>query len=116
MKEFVLMFRMDITNEKAQPTKDQMEMYIQQWMVWINEIAENGQLADGGNHFSKEGRVLKPNGEIIEKPHIAGDISVAGYIVILADNMDGAMKIAKKCPILNGENTSGEIRETAQPG
>lgn len=116
MKEFVLLFRMDITNEKVQPTKEQMKIYMQQWTVWINKISENGQLADGGNHFSKEGRVLKPNGEIIEKPHTADDISVAGYLIILADNMNEAIKIAKKCPILNGENTSVEIRETAQPG
>ena len=44
MKEFVLLFRMDITNEDAQPTKKQMESYMQQWMSWINEIAENGWL------------------------------------------------------------------------
>jgi hypothetical protein len=27
MKEFVLMFRMDITNQEAQPTKEQMNIY-----------------------------------------------------------------------------------------
>jgi hypothetical protein len=116
MKEFVLMFRMDITNQKEQPTKKQMEVYMQQWMAWINEIEKNGQLAEGGNHFSKEGRVLKPNGEIIDKPHTANDISVAGYIIILADSIEEATRIAQKCPILNGENTSVEIREAAQPG
>lgn len=116
MKEFVLLFRMDITNAEAQPTKKQMETYLQQWMSWINEIADNNQLADGGNHFSPQGRVLKPNNEVIEMPHIADDNSVAGYIIILADNLDEATKIAKKCPILNGQNTSVEIRETATPG
>ncbi len=49
MKEFVLLFRMDITNKEAQPTKKQMESYMQQWMSWINEIAGNNQLANGGN-------------------------------------------------------------------
>lgn len=116
MKEFVLLFRMDITNEEAQPTKEQMESYMQQWMGWINEIAGNNQLADGGNHFSRQGRVLKPNNEVIEAPHIADNNSVAGYIIILADNLDEATKIAKKCPILNGQNVSVEIRETATPG
>lgn len=116
MKEFVLLFRMDITNAEAQPTKKQMETYLQQWMSWINEIADNNQLADGGNHFSPQGRVLKPNNEVIEMPHIADDNSVAGYIIILADNLEEATKIAKKCPILNGQNTSVEIRKTATPG
>lgn len=113
MKEFVLLFRMDITNAAAQPTKKQMETYMQQWMRWINEIVEKDQLADGGNHLSRKGRVLKPNNEVIEMPHIADNNSIAGYIIVLAKNLDEATKIAEKCPILNGQNTSVEIRETA---
>lgn len=116
MKEFVLLFRMDITNKEAQPTKKQMEIYMQQWMSWIKEIAGKDQLADGGNHFSKKGRVLKPNNEVIEAPYISENNSVAGYIIVLAKNLDEATKIAKKCPILNGQNTSVEIREKAKPG
>ncbi len=116
MKEFVLLFRMDLTNKAAQPSKKQMEAYMQQWMSWINEIAGNDQLADGGNHFSGQGRVLKPNNEITETPHIADNNSITGYIIVLAKNLDEATKIAKKCPILKGQNTSVEIRETATPG
>lgn len=116
MKEFVLLFRMDITNEEAQPTKKQMETYMQQWLSWINEIAVNDQLADGGNHFSQQGRVLKSNNEVVETPHIADNNSIAGYIIVLAENLDEASKIAKRCPILNGQNTSVEIRETATTG
>lgn len=89
---------------------------MQQWMKWINGIAKNEQLADGGNHFSRQGRVLKPQNQIIDTPYIADNNSVAGYIIILADNIEGATEIAQKCPILNGENTSVEIREVAIPG
>lgn len=116
MKEFVLLFRMDLTNQEAQPSQEQMAIYMQQWMAWINQIASNNQLADGGNHFSKEGRVLKPNNEVVETPHISDNNSIAGYIIITAENIDEATKIAKQCPILNGQNTSVEIRETATPG
>lgn len=116
MKEFVLLFRMDIANNENQPSEKQMEIYMNQWMNWINEIASNNQLADGGNHFSRQGRVLKPNKVVIETPHIADNNSVAGYIIILAKNINEATKIAKKCPILNGQNTSVEIRETETPG
>jgi hypothetical protein len=68
---------MDIINKAAKPTKKQIETYIQLRMEWINEIADNGQLADGGNHFSGKGRVLKPNNEIIDTPHIADNNSVS---------------------------------------
>ncbi|MBI5372422.1 MAG: transcription initiation protein [Sphingobacteriales bacterium] len=115
MRKFVLLFRMDIARKEAQPTRKQMETYMQQWIRWIDEIADNDQLANGGNHFSLQGRVLKPNNEVIETPHVADNNSVAGYIIVLAKNIDEATKIAKKCPILNGRNTSVEIRETATP-
>ncbi|HRZ97073.1 MAG TPA: hypothetical protein P5084_05915 [Paludibacter sp.] len=115
MKEYVLLFRMDITNKEAQPTKKQMEIYMQQWMEWINEIDDNDQLADGGNHFSRQGRVLKSTNEIIESPYISDNNSIAGYIIILANSLDDATKVAIKCPILNGPNTSIEIREAATP-
>lgn len=113
MKEFLLLFRMDITSPEAQPTDEQMEIYMEQWMEWIDEIADNDQLGEGGHHLSKQGRVIKSNNETIETPYIAEKISVAGYILVLAKNLDEATTIAKKCPILNGPNTSVEIRETA---
>lgn len=115
MKEFVLLFRMDIMNKEVQPTKKQMAIYMQQWMQWINEIDRNEQLADGGNHLSGKGRVLASDNKIMDSPYIEDNISVAGYIIILAENLDSATIIAGKCPILNGENTSVEIREVAAP-
>jgi hypothetical protein len=116
MKTFVLLFRMDLSNKEAQPSPAQMEIYMHQWMEWIHKIAENDQLADGGNHFSRQGRVLKPNNEVVESPHIADKNSIAGYIIVWAESLDEATRIAKKCPILNGQNTSVEIRQTATPG
>ncbi|MBO9592193.1 MAG: transcription initiation protein [Niabella sp.] len=115
MKEFVFLFRMDITNEAEQPTAKQMEIYMQQWMRWIDGIAGNGQLADGGNHLSRRGRLLTSNNQVIETPYISNNHSVAGYIIVRARDLDDATAIAKKCPILNGQNTSVEVRETAAP-
>ncbi len=116
MKEFVLLFRMDLTTEDAQPSKEQMEIYMQQWMEWINEISDKGYLADGGNHLSKSGKVLRPKNKITDGPYIENKESVAGYIIVLAKNLDNAVKLAKKCPILEGQGTSVEIREIGSPG
>lgn len=116
MKEFALIFRMDITTMEAQPIEEQMRGYMQQWMSWISYIEDKGQLADGGNYFSREGRILKAGKSIIEGPYIADSNSVAGYILIWATDMDDATRVAEKCPILQGENTSVEIREVGHPG
>jgi len=116
MKEFVLLFRMDITSREAQPSEEQMKIYMEQWMKWVNEISKNGKLANGGNHFSKNGKVLKPNSTVTDGPYTVNKESVAGYLIILAKDIDDAVLVAKKCPILQGEGTSVEIRETATPG
>jgi hypothetical protein len=116
MKDYVLMFRMDITTAGAQPTAQQMKVYMKQWEQWINGIESRGNLAEGGNHFSREGKVLKPHNTITDGPYTAGNESVVGYLVIHAKDMKDAVSMAEKCPILAGEGTSVEIRETASPG
>ena len=116
MKEFVLLFRMDITTEEAQPSAAQMEWYMAEWMAWINRIAGKGQLAAGGNHLAREGKLLKPNEVIIDGPYISNRESVAGYILILAKDMDDAIGMAKECPILKGEGTSVEVRQVSAAG
>lgn len=116
MKEYVLLFRMDITTENAQPTAEQMLDYMNSWMKWIVSIASTGQLAEGGHHFSTAGKVVKPSNVTIDGPYVADKESVAGYIIVWAKDMDDALSIAQNCPILGGEGTSVEIRETATPG
>lgn len=115
MKEFVLIFRMDILTKEIQPSPEQMELYMTQWMEWINDISAQNQLADGGNHLSYSGKVLRPNNVMTDEPYSVNKESVAGYIIILAKDIDDAVRIAKKCPILQGEGTSVEVRETATP-
>ena len=116
MKEFVLIFRMDITTEEIQPSSEQMKIYMSQWMEWINEISAQNKLAGGGNHLSKSGKVLRPKNAMVDGPYTVNGESVAGYIIIHAKDIDDAVLIAKKCPILNGEGTSVEVRETENPG
>ncbi|MES2691221.1 MAG: YciI family protein [Bacteroidota bacterium] len=116
MKEFILLFRMDILTPEAQPSAEQMQSYMNMWMKWIGEIAMQKRLADGGNHMVPSGRVIRPGNNISRQPYSVNNESVAGYIIVLAKDLDEATTIAEKCPILQGEGTSVEVRETAIPG
>jgi len=116
MKEFALLFRTDFAPEKPQPTKEKMKEYMEEWMEWIDFIGEEGQLSDTGNQFSNEGKVLSPGDKESDGPFLGTNQAVAGYIIVLAKNMDDAVTLARKCPILKGENTSIEIRELQMTG
>lgn len=116
MKEFALLFRMDIATEEARPRKEQMKRYMRDWMSWLASISAQEQLADGGNHFSREGVVLSSKNRLTQGPYISESISVAGYVLIWAKDLQDAITIAQRCPILDGDNTSVEIREVAAPG
>lgn len=111
MYEFVLILRMDITTKKTQPTPEQMEIFMKQWEEWIDDIAAKNKLADWGNKLSTEGRVIKPNDVITDGPYTEKRESIAGYIIIKATSFDEAVSIAKDCPVLQGEDTSVEVRK-----
>lgn len=112
MNTFILIFRMDITSPEVQPTPEQMETYMEQWNVWTDTIITGGKMA-GGNHLSTDGRVLRPNNSISTGPYTQNKESVAGYILITANDINEAIKIAQACPILQGEGTSVEVRQIA---
>lgn len=113
MKEFVLIFRMDILDPSAQPTAEQMKVYMQDWMQWIGNISSKQMMGDGGNHLLTSGKVLRPDNVMTDGPYEANKESVAGYIIVNCRDMDEAIFIAKNCPILKGSGTSVEVRETA---
>ena len=115
MKHFMLIFRMDLENPAAQPTQQQLDRYMVDWRQWIASIDEAGLLAAGGNHLSKDGRVLR-KGSVQQSLYSANHESIAGYILIRSESQAGAVEIASRCPILNGEGTSVEVREVADPG
>ncbi|MFN3022024.1 YciI family protein [Chryseobacterium sp. TY3] len=111
MQEFTLIFRMNLTSGTP-PTPEQMKTYMDNWMKWINSILNQGKLASGGNSFLPHiGRVLKSDNNISDEIYVADKQSLAGYIVVYANDIEGATILAKDCPILQGQNTSVEIRQ-----
>ena len=110
MSEYILIFRMDLITPEKQPTPEQMKGYMVQWNEWVNGIATNNKLA-GGNHLSAEGKVIKQNSQVTDGPYAFSGQSVAGYLIIRANDLDEALVTASACPILNGESNSVEVRE-----
>lgn len=47
MRQFALILRMDILSPDAQPSPEQMRLYMEQWGEWIGWIQSQGRLEEG---------------------------------------------------------------------
>ena len=99
MTEFMMIFRNEY-NPSFTPTDEQMEASIKQWQDWIGGIAAQGKFA-GTNRLGYEGKTLKPNNVIADGPYAEVKEIVGGYVLVIANNLEDALKLAEGCPILN---------------
>jgi len=72
------------------PTKEIMDA----WSKWFASIRD--KIVDNGNPFGP-GREITSKGT---KKLPQDKIAITGYLIINADNIDEAEKIAKRCPII----------------
>src|SRR6185295_6756070 len=110
MDEFLLLMRLDILTKEAQPSPEQLQVYMKQYHDWVGGIAAQNKFL-GGKGLSTEGKVLKSNKVVTDGPYAEIKESIAGYIIIRAKDFDEAVKIATGCPILLGEGNSVEVRK-----
>jgi hypothetical protein len=113
MKEFMLVFRADY-NDISSVSKEETQDRNNRWMEWIDHLVTNNRLAEGGNHLTPEGKVLRGKDITSDGPFREVKESMLGYILIYAVSFSEAIELARACPILTGENTSVEIREIGE--
>ena len=95
----MMIFRNDY-NPSFKPSPGQMQASIKQWQDWIGGIAAQGKFIST-NRLGFEGKTLKPNNVIADGPYAEVKEIVGGYILVKANSIDEAMKLAEGCPILN---------------
>jgi hypothetical protein len=102
--EFLLIFR-DTDLEKRLP-HDQVKESMQRFNEWMERWSKRGHLK-GGQPLSSEGRVVAKAKErvVIDGPFSESKEVVGGYIIVSADNLDEATKIAEDWPQLDYGST-----------
>ena len=89
MKKFVFLYN---SEPNAIPSASDMDV----WMLWFDSIKES--IVDMGNPFTDGMLVTSgPAAKIAPKMN-----PISGYTVIKANDMDGAIAIAKTCPSQSG--------------
>jgi hypothetical protein len=117
MDEYLILMRLDLVIRETPPSPEQMEQYMKQYQDWVGGIAAQNKFV-GGTALSMEGKVIRPKDIVTDGPFAEIKEWIAGFITIRAKDFDEAVRLAKGCPILNGEGNSVEVRRltTGQHG
>ena len=97
LKEFMLLFRFEPSNE--QPTPEQLQEMGKQWGEFIGTIAMQGKLVST-HQLGFEGKKIFANLSTEEGFHVSEGQMIGGNMILKAESIEVAMELAKKCPIL----------------
>ena len=109
MKEFMYLFRGGDAR-RVQQSPEEMQAHMQNWGVWMKELADSGNFV-AGLPLDKEGKVVQQYGKVItDGPFAEGKEIVGGYLIVKAKDMDHAVELSKACPIFEHDGIT-EVRE-----
>ena len=109
MSNFLYLFRGGDAR-RTQQSPEEMQAHMEKWGAWMGGLKENGQLVDG-LPLNSDGKVVEKAGEVITNgPFAEGTEVVGGYLIVTADDLNGAVEISKGCPIFEHDGTV-EVRE-----
>ncbi len=111
MKDYLYLFRGGDARESSQ-SPEAMQSHMEKWMVWMKGLGEAGTLV-GGQPLQNEGKVVTEAAQVItDGPFAEGKEIVGGYLIVKADDLEGAAKLSSECPIFE-YGGSVEVREIA---
>jgi hypothetical protein len=112
-KEFMLILRGGIHPKDLTP--EQIQAILAKFGEWMEEMQKRGQLR-GAGRLEDDGRRLsrKQGKTVTDGPYVEAKEIIGGYFLVAAPNLDQALDIAKKCPILDNEGTV-EVRPVQPP-
>jgi hypothetical protein len=112
MEEYMLIFRHQDGNKVA--SKEQMQIWMNQTMEWIESIAVQQKFIVGNGLPFENARVVRPKNKVTNGPFGELNETIGGYIIVKADSVDEAVEFAKGCPVLQGADNSVEVRKIAK--
>jgi len=112
MPKYLFVYRGAVEAEQTPPSPEMMQEILAMWGKWMESVAKDGNLVDGGDGLLPTGKQVKQGGIVSDGPFIESKELVGGYSVVKCDSYEKAVEFAKTCPIM----TYGgwiEVREFA---
>src|SRR6478672_2649260 len=112
MEEYALIMRHEDGKKIASP--EQMQIWMKQTMDWIGGIAAQNKFVSGTGLPFDGAKVVRSNKVVTNGPFGEIKETIGGFIIVKANSIDEAVEFAKKCPILQGEGNTMEVRRIAK--
>jgi hypothetical protein len=109
MAKFMYLFRSNPAAYRSL-SPEQMQQTMKKWMDWKDALEKNGHVKQLGERLDGTGKVVRGKAKAVtDGPFVEVKDSIQGYMLLEANDMEQAVKLATGCPILDGDGTV-EIR------
>lgn len=112
MQKYLYLFRGGDAR-MATMSPEEVQAHMAEWGVWMQGLAEKGQLIDGLPLKAEGKQVTKGGSVVTDGPFAEGAEIVGGYLMVNATSLEEAAELSKGCPILDAEDGHVEVREIA---
>ncbi len=111
MAKFLFVYRSSAESEMSEaPSPEQMQQIMSAWHAWFEKVGD--ALVDGGDGLMPMGKQVRAGGVVTDGPFIEAKEMVGGYSIVETNDIDGAVALAKSCPIFHADGWV-EVRQLA---
>ncbi len=107
MSKYMLLYRADPSSMKDM-TDEEKQAMMGEWKEWFGKLKADDSLVDAGAPLMSTAKIVSMN-TVEDGPVKSGDTFINYYMIIKAENMEMAVKIASGSPTI--EKNSIEVRE-----
>lgn len=114
MKQFMLIYKGGDPKWFETATPEEMGAAMEKWGAWMGKLQESEQLVSGGSPLNYGGKRVNSDAVVTDISTPEFKELVSGYSIIMADDIDAAVEIAKVCPIFSYPGALCEVREVTE--
>ena len=107
-QKYMVLLRNQATGAQPAPSPEQMQQMFAAYKAWKEKFKND--IFDMGDKLKSEGRVVTASG-VADGPFVEAKEVVGGYMIVSAENYDGAVEVVRACPAVHTPGVSLEIRE-----
>jgi hypothetical protein len=98
MGDYALLFR----GRDLSGSPDEVQRALKTWRAWFDAMAAAGHLKDPGHPLTAARTMVSGRKRVVnDGPFVETKDIIAGFIVITAADLEGAVELSKGCPILD---------------